>query len=136
MLGMEPPDEELVHVASWERTLLMVARQEMEHLGLVGNLVTALGGTLWLGRPRFPYATHLFGHTRRLERFSEEAVKKFVCFERPEDIDIAQADASRQQAAEEMRHSVTVEDAERARLAMLTALTRMRIAERARTRRG
>jgi F-type H+-transporting ATPase subunit epsilon len=56
--------------------------------------------------------------------------------ERPEDIDVAQADASRKQAEEEMRHSVTAEDAERARLAMLTALTRMRIAERARTRRG
>jgi hypothetical protein len=58
----------------------------MEHLGLVGNLVTALGGTLWLGRPRFPYATHLYGHTMSLERFSEDALKKFVCFERPADI--------------------------------------------------
>jgi ferritin-like protein len=79
-------EEQLTHVESWERMLLMVARQEMEHLGLVGNLATALGGTLWLGRPRFPYATHLYGHTMALERFSESALKKFVCFERPEDI--------------------------------------------------
>jgi F-type H+-transporting ATPase subunit epsilon len=55
--------------------------------------------------------------------------------ERPEEIDMAQADASRRQAEEEMRHSVTAEDAERARLAMMTALVRMRIAERARLRR-
>jgi F0F1-type ATP synthase epsilon subunit len=56
--------------------------------------------------------------------------------ERPEEIDVAQAETSKKQAEEEMRRSVTAEDAERARLAMLTALTRMRIAERARLRRG
>ena len=56
--------------------------------------------------------------------------------ERPEEIDAQEAALSRQQAEEEMRQSVTAEDAERARLAMLTALTRLRIAERARIRRG
>jgi F-type H+-transporting ATPase subunit epsilon len=56
--------------------------------------------------------------------------------ERPEEIDISQAEALKKQAEEEMRRSVTAEDAERARLAMLTALVRMRMAERARMRRG
>jgi F-type H+-transporting ATPase subunit epsilon len=56
--------------------------------------------------------------------------------ERPEEIDARAAEQSRREAEEEMRRSVTAEDAERARLAMLTALTRMRIAERARLRRG
>jgi F-type H+-transporting ATPase subunit epsilon len=55
--------------------------------------------------------------------------------ERPEEIDVTQAEASRRQAEEEMRRSVTAEDAERARLAMMSALVRMRIAERARLRR-
>jgi F-type H+-transporting ATPase subunit epsilon len=55
--------------------------------------------------------------------------------ERPEEIDVTQAEVSRKQAEEEMRRSVTAEDAERARLAMMTALVRMRIAERARLRR-
>jgi len=56
--------------------------------------------------------------------------------ERPEEIDVSQAETARRQAEEEMRHSVTAEDAERARLAMMTALVRMRMAERARIRRG
>ena len=56
--------------------------------------------------------------------------------ERPEEIDVTQAETARKQAEEEMRRSVTAEDAERARLAMMTALVRMRIAERARLRRG
>jgi len=56
--------------------------------------------------------------------------------ERPEEIDAEEAALSRRQAEEEMRRSVTAEDAERARLAMMTALTRLRIAERARIRRG
>jgi F-type H+-transporting ATPase subunit epsilon len=56
--------------------------------------------------------------------------------ERPEEINAEQADRSRREAEEEMRRSVTAEDAERARLAMMTALTRLRIAERARIRRG
>jgi F-type H+-transporting ATPase subunit epsilon len=56
--------------------------------------------------------------------------------ERPEEIDVTEADRSKKQAEEEMRRSVTAEDAERARLAMMTALVRMRMAERARMRRG
>lgn len=84
-------EHQLNHVLGWERMLLMVARQEMEHLGLVANLLTALGGTPWFDRRPFPYATHLYGHEMSLERFSEEAVKKFVCFERPVDIEPADA---------------------------------------------
>ena len=41
--------------------------------------------------------------------------------ERPEEIDVTQAEVSRKQAEEEMRRSVTAEDAERARLAMMSA---------------
>ena len=79
-------DEQVNAVVEWERLILMVARQEMEHLGLVVNLLTALGGAPWLGHPRFPYSTHLFGHQMALERFSIPTLEKFVCFERPEDV--------------------------------------------------
>jgi F-type H+-transporting ATPase subunit epsilon len=56
--------------------------------------------------------------------------------ERPEEIDVTEAERSRKLAEEDMRKSITAEDAERARLAMMTALVRMRMAERARMRRG
>lgn len=79
-------DEQLNRAFEWERLILLVARQEMEHLGLVTNLVSAVGGAPTLGHPRFPYATPLYGHQMALEPFSEAALEKFVCFERPDDV--------------------------------------------------
>ena len=84
-------DEQLNRAFEWERMVLLVARQEMEHLGLVTNLLTALGGAPSLGHPRFPYATPLYGHVMALEPFSVPALQKFVCFERPDEIDPADA---------------------------------------------
>jgi F-type H+-transporting ATPase subunit epsilon len=56
--------------------------------------------------------------------------------QRPEEIDVAAAEASRKTAEQEMRQSVSLEDAERARLVLMGSIVRMRVAERARTRRG
>jgi F-type H+-transporting ATPase subunit epsilon len=56
--------------------------------------------------------------------------------ERPDEIDLAQAEATRKSAEQEMRQSLSLEDAERARLAIMASIVRMRVAERARTRRG
>ena len=56
--------------------------------------------------------------------------------QRPDEIDVAEADAARRAAEQEMRHSISLEDAERARLAIMASIVRMRVAERARTRRG
>lgn len=79
-------DEQQNRVFDWERTILVVARQEMEHLGLVINLTTAVGGAPTLGHPTFPYPTTLFGHEMALEPFSVPALEKFVCFERPDKV--------------------------------------------------
>jgi hypothetical protein len=80
-------EDQLTDVVGWERLILSVARQEMEHLGLVINLLTAVGGAPRLAHPEFPYATHLFGGEMALVPFSGATVKKFVCFERPVTID-------------------------------------------------
>jgi hypothetical protein len=40
----------------WARTLLLIARGEMGHLGLICNLLSAIGGTPHLWRPDFPYS--------------------------------------------------------------------------------
>jgi hypothetical protein len=79
-------DEQQLKTFEWERTVLLVARQEMEHLGLVINLTTAVGGAPTLSHPAFPYPTSLFGHQMALEPFSAATLEKFVCFERPEDV--------------------------------------------------
>jgi hypothetical protein len=79
--------EQMNIIADWERFLLMIARQEMEHLGLVCNLLTAIGATPYLAHPNFPYRTTLFSHAMSLEVFSEATIKKFVCYERPNNIE-------------------------------------------------
>ena len=56
--------------------------------------------------------------------------------QRPDEIDVAEAETARKSAEQDMRHSLSLEDAERARLAIMASIVRMRVAERARTRRG
>lgn len=77
-------EHQLIRVAHWEKQVLAVARQEMEHLGLVANLMTAIGAAPNLSRPNFPYGTSLYGHVMELTRFSETSVHRFACFEMPQ----------------------------------------------------
>jgi F-type H+-transporting ATPase subunit epsilon len=56
--------------------------------------------------------------------------------QRPEEIDVTRVEAERREAEEHLRHPGSLEDAERARLATMAAIMRLRVAERARTRRG
>jgi Ferritin-like len=78
--------EQMSRVNDWGQTLYMIARQEMEHLGLVSNLLTAIGSSPNLERPNFPQGPKYFPIRSSLERFSEDAVKRFICFERPDQI--------------------------------------------------
>ena len=56
--------------------------------------------------------------------------------DKPEDIDIAKQEADRKAAESELQKAISVEDAERARIAMLTAMMKLRAAERVRMKRG
>ena len=56
--------------------------------------------------------------------------------DKPEDIDVAREKAAKEAAEGELRQAVNLEDAERARVSMLTALMKMRAAERAQMKRG
>ncbi|HEX7086897.1 MAG TPA: F0F1 ATP synthase subunit epsilon [Vicinamibacterales bacterium] len=56
--------------------------------------------------------------------------------DRPEEIDVERQERERREAEEEMRQARTEEDAERARIAMLTAMMKLRAAERVRMKRG
>ena len=88
-------------VRRWGSTLLMVARQEMEHLALVNGLLTALGADPWFSRENIPrqsryyLGTHLAGFGARsgavvpcdipfvFERFNLQTIGRFVCAESP-----------------------------------------------------
>ena len=56
--------------------------------------------------------------------------------DKPEDIDIAKQEADRKAAESELQKATSIEDSERARIAMLTAMMKLRAAERVRMKRG
>src|SRR4029453_11564356 len=46
-------DQQLAKVAAWEQVLIDVTKQEMPHLALATNLLTAIGAAPHLHRPNF-----------------------------------------------------------------------------------
>ncbi|HEU4386741.1 MAG TPA: ferritin-like protein [Blastocatellia bacterium] len=69
----------------WEAQILMVARQEMEHLALVNNLLLGIGAQPYFSRPNFPvrYDYYPIPVPFILERFDEASIGRFVLFESP-----------------------------------------------------
>ena len=85
------PDEALVAVQRWRATLLSIGEQEMLHLALVQNLLTAVGAAPRLARPNFPMPAYSYPAGVRIELlpFGEAALRHFAFLERPEGMDIA-----------------------------------------------
>ena len=90
--GLTP--EEAQAVRRWRQRILHVAAQEMLHLSLVQNLLSAIGGAPHLTRPNFPQpATHYpAGVHLALLPFGESALRHFMFLERPEGMDLHDAD--------------------------------------------
>lgn len=82
-------------VRDWKTTILAVARQEMEHLGFVCNLLNAVGGAQHFTRPNFPqrasyyagFANRKNGLAMTLERFDLHTMQRFVQVEMPANLD-------------------------------------------------
>lgn len=70
----------------WLSQIYLVARQEMDHLGLVCNLLAAVGAEPHFQRPRFPQPADrcLLNVPLCLERFSASCLQRFVWYERPD----------------------------------------------------
>src|SRR6187401_2311816 len=79
--------EQFNHVSDWAQTIFMVARQEMEHLSLVCNMLTAIGASPHFDRPNFPHRSQYYPLPFTLERFSEETVCRFARYEKPENVE-------------------------------------------------
>jgi hypothetical protein len=79
-------EEQFGAVRRWEGLILEVATQEMLHLALWGNLLTAIGGAPHFDRPNFPQpVTHYpSGFQLALLPFSEQSLGNFVFNERPD----------------------------------------------------
>lgn len=88
-------------VRRWGSTLLMVARQEMEHLALVNGILSALGADPWFARENIPLQSRYYlGSSLNaraessdavvpcdipfvFERFNLATIGRFVCAESP-----------------------------------------------------
>jgi CDGSH-type Zn-finger protein/truncated hemoglobin YjbI len=86
--------DEATAVQSWRKRISHVATQEMLHLSLVQNLLSAIGGAPHLARPNFPHpATHYpAGVHLALLPFGEPALRHFMFLERPEGMDLNDAE--------------------------------------------
>ena len=69
----------------WLSQINMIARQEMEHLGIVQNLLAAIGEEPFFWHPSFPVssAETLLGAPFTLQRLDAETLQRFVWYERP-----------------------------------------------------
>src|SRR2546430_3092233 len=91
--GLTPAQLEAID--RWRKAILTVARQEMLHLTLVQNLLTAIGAAPHLSRPNLPTAARHFpeGVQIALVPFGERALKHFLFLERPEGVALDDPDA-------------------------------------------
>jgi len=82
--GLTPA--QLDRARGWGGLITLVARQEMEHLGLVMNLRSAIGAAPYFKRPNFPQKRDYYGHANVdtvLTRFSADTIRRFQKFEQP-----------------------------------------------------
>src|SRR5262245_21334470 len=82
--GLSP--EELEAVTRWRHTIAHVATEEMLHLALVQNVLSAIGAAPHLTRPNLPAPARHYpaGVNLTLVPFGEQALQHFLYLERPE----------------------------------------------------
>ncbi len=100
----------LAAVRGWRRTLGEVAGQEMLHLALVHNLLSAVGGPPHFGRPNLPHPARHYpaGVSLALLPFGPPALQHFLFLERPEGM--ALEDAARFVGPEYLHPTITDTD--------------------------
>ena len=89
--GLTP--EQVALVEGWHHTLMQIAEQEMLHLALVQNLLTAVGAAPRFARPNFPVPSRSFPAAVRMALipFGEVGLRHFAYLERPEGYEMADA---------------------------------------------
>jgi len=82
--GLTP--DQLSRVRAWETALISVIKQEMLHLALSTNILTAIGAAPHFERPNFPVLSRWYpsGVAIALVPFGERALRHFIYLERPE----------------------------------------------------
>lgn len=79
--------DQLQKVRLWAAQIFHVAAEEMLHLAQAWNLLSAMGGMPWYGRPNFPQPCNYYPLNLPLEArpFSLGTLERFIAFETPSD---------------------------------------------------
>ena len=93
--GITP--EQFSRIQSWELTMIDVIKQEMLHLALATNLLTAVGAAPHFERPNFPILSRWYPESVQiaLVPFGERALRHFMYLERPEGMALNDAEGFR-----------------------------------------
>lgn len=87
-------ERQLRHIEKWKKVVTRVAVDEMLHLALVNNLLASIGAAPRVGRPNLPQSGRYYppGVTLALVPFGEAALRHFLYLERPDGINLQDAD--------------------------------------------
>jgi hypothetical protein len=90
--GVTP--DELARIQAWETVLIDIVKQEMLHLALATNILTAIGAAPHFERPNFPILSRWYPPEVQiaLVPFGERALRHFMYLERPEGMTLADAE--------------------------------------------
>lgn len=81
--GLTPDQQALLR--TWQTRIYQIAREEMGHLGIACNLLSAIGAAPKFGRHPMPSASEFFPFPFDLIPFGDEALYRFLVFELPRD---------------------------------------------------
>lgn len=84
--GIDTPERTDMVTRWFDRIVHTIATQEMLHLALANNMLTAVGGAPYLVRPNFPQWDKLYsvGLDSVLTAFSIPTLERFMCWEKPQ----------------------------------------------------
>jgi hypothetical protein len=79
--------DQLEAVERWRAVISKIAAEEMLHWALVNNMLTAIGSAPYVTRPNLPHRAKGYPPSVQfaLLGFSEDALRHFIYFERPQD---------------------------------------------------
>src|ERR1700686_22968 len=86
--------EQLARIQAWELTLIDVIKQEMLHLALATNILSAVGAAPHFERPNFPTLSPWYAPDVHipLVPFGERALRHFMFHERAEGMSVKAAE--------------------------------------------
>ena len=90
--GVSP--EQLTQIQAWEQVIIEIAKQEMLHLALATNILTAVGAAPHFERPNFPILSRWYPPDVQIALlpFGERALRHFIFLERPEGMSLEDAE--------------------------------------------